>query len=211
MKIAVIFAVLAFGSQAFAEIDIALDFGPSFSNYSFDDGGSTVGDNHFGFTFLKTTESDWAWKIRAEYQSIMTSEMFPKDDFSFSAIFGLGGVLLKNEKLTLTLMPIIGIEYIDGDSIKTSNIKTEGNFIGFRTGIDFTGIYRLTKVVGFFTNIGLYYTIGSYEYEYGVYIDKNEYEYGVYIDKTYTKTEKDYSCSGWTFAPSIGVSLTFGN
>lgn len=210
IKIAVIFALLVFGSQAFAEKTLAFDFGPGFSNYSCDDKSAGVNDNHLGFTFLKTTQSNLAWKIHAEYQSVLPSSMFPKDDTGngFSLTFGLGGVLLKNEKMAFTFMPIIGLEFIKGGHLESEiegvNTKIGGNAIGFRTGADFTGIFRLTKHVGIFTNLGLYYTVGNYEYKVGTEI-KNGTTYESQGDDV-----SSYTFKGLTFAPSIGVSLTFG-
>ena len=89
MKIAAIFAVLILGTSVFAETDFAIDFGPSFSNYNYDDGGEKLtGNNHFGLTFMKTIDSDWAWKIHADYQSFSETSMFGDDTAAFSLVFG---------------------------------------------------------------------------------------------------------------------------
>ena len=107
-------------------------------------------------------------------------------------------------------MPIIGLEYISGDTIKivteTSEIKYDGGFFGFRAGVDLTGIFQMTKTIAIFTNLGMYYDTGNY---YRELITKIKTGTGAY-DYERNVDDDDYSCSGWTFAPSIGVSLTFG-
>ncbi len=208
MKISMIFAMIVFGSQAFAEINFALHIGPGFGNYIYDNSSSNINETALGFTALKITDSNLALKWHAEFDMVHGDQMFQKVGKANGGwfTFGLGKTISKNEKMTLTLMPVLGLGFVDCEyevdstTVSGEQDKYHSTVFAFRMGADFTGIFRLTKVVGVFTNLGLYYDAGSLDTKVEVKTNYGE-----------TSSKNNYSLNGWTFAPAIGVNLTFGN
>lgn len=214
LTIVSVLAVMVLGSSAFAEMNLAFHFGHDFSNFVWDVNSSDVSETNFGLTALKVTDKNLALKWDVEAGAVHGDSLFNKDGGGGGAwfSFGVGKALARNEKMTLTLMPVLGAGFImssyrlDGADAKSKD-KYEENFLGVRMGVDFTGIFRLTKVLGIFTNLGLYYTVGSVQFESKISTLSTEF----YRSYEETETTDSYLLNGWTFAPSIGVSLTFGN
>ncbi|MBQ9206948.1 MAG: hypothetical protein IJ158_09575 [Treponema sp.] len=209
-----VLALMAVGSSAFAEMNLAFHLGHDFSNFVWDGNSSDVSETNFGLTALKITDKNLALKWDVEGGAVHGDKLFNRDGGGGGGwvSFGLGKALARNEKMTLTLMPIFGFGFnmnTDEDSdngVEDKEDKYEQDLFAVRMGVDVTGVFRLTKVLGIFTNLGLYYTVGSIEV-------KNKSYTPAQSVSGYEKTETDdsYPLNGWTFAPSIGVSLSFGN
>ena len=210
------FLMTVFGSAAFAEFTIAPRIGASSAVVAAKNSDNgTIKSLNFGADVLFVNDSNLAlkWSLGAKFPWSEKGELIPAGDFAgvdFS--FGVGKALVRNEKLTLALTGIVGTvvcvtsetekEYpIDIFGPKSVVKETSSGYVaGGKIGADLTAIVHLSQHVGVFANAGLYYFVAGSG-------GKKETKYS--DGSKETDNSDVVMFNGCTFAPSLGVSITF--
>ena len=209
----------AMGSAAFAEMNLALHVGAASSEFAaYDKNNTSVKDLNFNVSALRVNDSGlvlkwggalkfpWGENANTAYTGVYTpatgttpgtvsgtgasSALFPAGEgFSLDFHFGMV-VYVASRKVESSLA--------DNDD------KYETTAIGGKIGADLTGIIHITQKVGVFANLGLYYMVSGYSTKTEVHVPDTGYP-GYKKEKTSDGTV----FNGCTFAPSLGVSITF--
>ncbi|MBR4323756.1 hypothetical protein [Treponema sp.] len=229
------FLMTVFGSAAFAEMNLGLHVGVAHSDFvAYDKNNTSVKDLNFNFSALQVKDSGLALKwsgglkfpwgenanqaCKGVYDNVgnyagssSTSALFPAGEgFGLDFNFGIGKVLVRNEKVLVTATAVAGfVFYIASHKYKSdladNDDKIETTAMGGKFGADLTGIIHLTQKVGLYANFGLYYTVSSYNTKKELHVADTTSFSG------YKKEESSDGTvfNGCTFAPSLGVSITF--
>lgn len=229
----------AMGSAAFAEMNLALHVGAASSEFAaYDKNNTSVKDLNFNVSALRVNDSGlvlkwggalkfpWGENANTAYTGVYTpatgttpgtvsgtgasSALFPAGEgFSLDFHFGIGKALVRNEKMLVTATAVAGmVVYVASRKVESSladnDDKYETTAIGGKIGADLTGIIHITQKVGVFANLGLYYMVSGYSTKTEVHVPDTGYP-GYKKEKTSDGTV----FNGCTFAPSLGVSITF--
>ena len=217
LKIAVLACALtALGSSAFAEWIFAAGVSTPFTDWVYDKTDAPINETDFTANAIKFTDGGLVLKWRLDLGSARGAGMNLQAGKSFMGAFtfGAGIPVVREEKLDLLLTGVVGgvlgsptESYSRLTTYEKENDRREKETVsevvdftsfigGFRIGTDVTAIFKLSKALGVFSNLGFYFTVGSYTW------GPSESKYEKYIDP------ESEVFSGFSFVPTLGVSLT---
>lgn len=152
-----------------------------------------------GFTLRLSTDNYYAW------DSKMKSGGKNFDGRGMDFFAGIGGALIHDERMSLTLTGNIGTSSITTKCSKkipgeyyTEYLDTEISSTIFSVGPNVCFTYRLNGNAGLFAELGAYCSLGSCSITSNKSTPENP-----------SSDSEDKSVSGWTIKPRLGFSFIF--